>query len=200
VGPRDHGGHRRQNELTSIIQGSGWFMSLLGHAVAVGAPDWWIGAGVIRDLVWDQRFGSGFDPANVRDVDVAFFDPDDLSRARDHDIQAAFEAQDPTVVWDAKNQAAVHLWYPARFGIEVEPFASVAEAVGTWPETATCIAVRLLTDGPLETLAPYGLEDLLDGIWRCNPKRVTSAEARRRLLAKDPARRWPRVRVVGSPD
>jgi len=30
--------------------------------------------GVLRDLVWDTRFGKGFDPENVKDVDVAFFD------------------------------------------------------------------------------------------------------------------------------
>jgi uncharacterized protein len=39
-------------------------------------PDDWIGAGVRRDLVWDERCGPGFDAA----IDVAFFDPTDLGR------------------------------------------------------------------------------------------------------------------------
>jgi hypothetical protein len=27
----------------------------------------------------------------------------------------------PGEVWDAKNQAAVHLWYPKKFGPQVNP-------------------------------------------------------------------------------
>ena len=58
--------------------------------------------------------------------------------------------------WDVSNQA-VHLWYPRVFGIAVEPLASSAEAVATWPDTATCVALRLLDDGAFMTVAPFGL-------------------------------------------
>jgi uncharacterized protein len=37
---------------------------------------------LVRDLVWGAASG-GFNPASVADVDVAFFDPDDLSPERD---------------------------------------------------------------------------------------------------------------------
>src|SRR3954454_19908476 len=121
----------RSSELTDILTRSNWFMTLLDHAAAVDAPDWWIGAGALRDLVWDERFGDGFDVAHIRDVDVPFFDPRDLSREGDRNVEAALTEREPNVVWDAKNQAAVHLWYPERFGIEVEPLLSVAEAVAT---------------------------------------------------------------------
>ncbi len=186
----------REEELTDLLRPSSWFMALLDHASAVAAPEWWIGAGAVRDLVWDERFGDGFDPANVRDVDVPFFDAADLSKERDRSVEEALKEREPNVVWDAKNQAAVHLWYPARFGIEVDPLHSVAEAVATWPETATCVAVRLTDTRHLEVLAPYGLDDLLDGIWRTNPVRVTADEALSRLRRKDPASRWPAVRIV----
>ena len=173
-------------------------MSLLGHVAAVDAPDGWIGAGVIRDLVWDQRFGRGFHPTNVRDVDVPFFDATDLSPSRDREVEDALKERDRTVAWDAKNQAAVHLWYPDRFGVDVDPLGSVAEAVATWPEVATCVAIRLSVRGELEVLAPYGLDDLLDGVWRRNPTRVTEEESGRRLRRKDPVVRWPSVQVIGA--
>ncbi|WP_422738129.1 hypothetical protein ACN263_02020 [Micromonospora sp. WMMD729] len=35
----------------------------------------WIGAGTMRDLVWSERYGCGFDPSLVRDLDVVFLDP-----------------------------------------------------------------------------------------------------------------------------
>jgi hypothetical protein len=67
----------------------------LCDAAAVCAPEWWVGAGVIRDLVWDVRFGSGFDPAEVRDVDVAFFDATDLSPERDQQMESCLVARNP---------------------------------------------------------------------------------------------------------
>jgi uncharacterized protein len=103
----------------------------------------------------------------------------------------------PCVTWDAKNQAAVHTWYPQRFGIAVEPLSSMAEAVATWPEIATSVAVRLLDDDRIEFIAPFGLDDLLDGIYRHNARRITLAEYRRRLAAKQVPQRWPSVRVIG---
>jgi hypothetical protein len=38
----------------------------------------------------------------------------------------------------------VHRWYGRVFGAEVPPLTSTADGVGTWPETATAVAVRLL--------------------------------------------------------
>jgi uncharacterized protein len=188
----------RQGELKAVLEKSRWFMAALADAAAVSAPEWWIGAGVIRDLVWDEQFGEGLDLTKVRDVDLVFFDPTDLSPARDQEVEAALQARAPAVPWDAKNQAAVHLWYPDRFGLAVGPIASISEAVATWPEFAACVAVTLSEHGDLQVLAPYGLDDLLDGVWRCNPKRVTREEYLRRLRRKDPVRRWPGVRVLGD--
>jgi len=100
------------------------------------------------------------------------------------------------VPWDAKNQAAVHLWYPRRFGYEVEPVTSSADAVGTWPETATAVALHLDADDRLTVVAPCGLDDLLGLVHRRNPRRVSVAEYERRLRDKRIAERWPRVTVM----
>ena len=102
----------------------------------------------------------------------------------------------PSVRWDAKNQAAVHTWYERRFGFPVQPVSSAAEGVATWPETATAVAVHLHPDDDLEVTAPWGLRDLLTGVCRRNPERVSVEEYRRRLEAKQVAVRWPRVRII----
>jgi uncharacterized protein len=193
VGPG--GAPARSEELVEVLRGCDWFMEVLRTAADVDAPNWWIGAGVIRDLVWDTRYGSGFDPRLVKDVDLAFFDSDNLDPQRDQDIEAALVARQPSVRWEAKNQAAVHLWYPRRFGAKVEPLRSTLDAIATWPEFATSVGVRL-TDDDIEVAAPLGLDDLLDGLYRRNPRRVTIEEYQRRLALKNPARRWPRVRVL----
>jgi uncharacterized protein len=192
-----------RSELREIVRASGWHMRVLATVRDSGLPEAWVGAGAIRDLVWGVRFGSGFEPAVVRDVDVAYFDPGDLGRDRDERATRRLHDAWPEVPWEARNQAAVHTWYARKFGGEpVEPFASVAEAVATWPETATTVAVRLDNDDRIEVCAPLGLSDLLDGVWRRNPRRVSLAVSRARLARHDPARRWPGVRVIapGPPE
>ncbi len=157
-------------------------------------PDAWIGAGVIRDLVWGQLH-SGFRPEAVNDIDVAFFDPGDLSAGRDQQAQHHL-AGITDLPWEATNQAAVHIWFGRHFGgPPVPPLTSIHDAVATWPETATCVAVRLL-DQRLDICAPHGLEDLLHGIWRRNPARVTRAQSRARLARHQISQRWPQISII----
>ena len=40
------------------------------------------------------------------------------------------------------NETRVHLWYEAHFGYRIDPYASVEDAINTWPTTATSIGVR----------------------------------------------------------
>jgi uncharacterized protein len=187
----------RVDELRDQLRACAWFFGVLDATRQVEPPELWVGAGVVRDVIWGERFGPGFDPHDVSDVDVAFFDASDMTPERDAEVEQSLMAVRTDIPWDAKNQAAVHAWYPRRFGIAVPPLHSVADAVATWPETAACVAVRLSADDDLVVLCPHGLDDLLDGVWRCNPVRVTADEYARRLARKDPARRWPGVKVIG---
>ena len=135
-------------------------------------------------------------PAPVKDVDLAFFDPVALGGERERSVQRALSAQAPDIAWDVTNQAAVHLWYPEVFGVDVDPLTSTSDAVGTWPETATAIGVRLLSDDSMQVVAPCGLQDLFGLICRRNPRRITREQYRRRVENKRIARRWPRVRIL----
>jgi len=178
--------------LTEVLGRNAWFMRALGVVARSGLPDAWIGAGAVRDVVWS---GGRFDPREVNDVDVAFFDSADVSSDRDAGAQRALrELAD--LPWEATNQAAVHTWYHEYFGgPPVDPFVSVHDAVATWPETATCVAVRLRADG-LEVCAPLGLADLLMEVWRVNPVRVTPDVSLTRLARQRVHARWPTVTVV----
>jgi uncharacterized protein len=187
----------RQAQLTTLISGSPWLLRVLRTVRDSQLPDAWVGAGLLRDLVWGQLYGYGFDPSTVRDIDVAFFDQANLSREHDDQATALLNTLQPGQPWEAKNQAAVHDWYHHRFGgPPVAPLASVAEAVATWPETATAVAVRVDDHDVLQVLAPHGLQDLLAGVWRRNPARVSLAVSRERLTRHQPQQRWPGVRIV----
>jgi uncharacterized protein len=180
--------------LADVLRRAPLLMEALHAAREVAAPDWLVSAGAIRDAVWDA--GHDRPPAMPRDVDVGFFDPADLTPQRDRAVEEALCARAPHLPWQAKNQAAVHLWYPRVFGMEVPPFRSSAEAVATFPETASCVGARLLDDGDMLVVAPHGLDDLFACVCRHNPTRVSAAFYERRVAEKDWSSRWPKVRVI----
>ncbi|MDO3686492.1 nucleotidyltransferase family protein [Micromonospora sp. C28ISP2-4] len=197
AGNEEHPSDNTADALIDLIRSSTWLVRVLETVRDESLADAWVGAGVLRDLVWGERYGSGFSPARVRDVDVAFFDPHDLSRSNDDRVTEQLRTRLPGVPWEAKNQAAVHIWYPGKFGGgAVEPLKSIQDAVNTWPETATAVAVRLDADDAVEICAPLGVGDLLNGVWRRNPRRVTIAQSLTRLERHQPRTRWPGVTVI----
>jgi uncharacterized protein len=183
--------------LRAIVTASRWMTRVLATVAGSGVPDAWVGAGALRDLVWGELYGPGFDPSTVRDVDVVYFDPIHTERADDDRATALLADLWHRPPWEARNQAAVHLWYHHKFGGPPRPpFRSVAEAVATWPEYATAVAVRATREGTIDICAPHGLDDLLDGIWRRNPARVDVAYSLTRLARHRPETRWRGVTVI----
>jgi hypothetical protein len=184
----------RAEELVKRVNEEPWLLEALDAVARSGLPEAWIGAGVIRDVVWGQLH-DGFEPAEVRDIDVAFFDPADLSDDRDRAATQVLTALLDRP-WEAINQAAVHTWFHDYYGAAAVPaLTCVHEAVGTAPETATSVALRL-TDRGIEVCAPLGLDDLLDGVWRHNPVCVSLHRSVARLHRHRIAQRWPRVTIV----
>ncbi len=182
-------------QLIELLYGSEWFMDILRAVRICDPPDWLVGGGVIRNIVWDHLHGY-VESTPLKDVDVAFFDDAELSPERDRGVQNELHRILPNVPWEAKNQAAVHLWYERVFGFPVEPLVSSADAIATWPEPATCVAVRLLDNDEIVTVAPYGLDDLFYMVLRRNPQRITNEIFLDRLRAKTPQAKWPKVHVI----
>lgn len=180
--------------LEAIVRSTDWLMEALVAARHVAAPDWLIGAGAVRTAVWDRLHGYEV-ASELADVDLAFFDSDDLSQEREAAVERQLRTRLP-VEWDAKNQARVHLWYARRFGHEISPLRSSADGVAIWPETATAVGLRLTGDDRLVIEAPVGLGDLLGMVHRRNPRCVSVEDYRCRLASKRITERWPRVTVV----
>lgn len=183
------------HKLVEIARGSVWFMDALATVHQLGLRQWCIGAGAVRNLVWDFLHGK-LSPSNLSDVDVAYFDPSDVSAARDQALQDQLRMLRPSVPWEVTNQAGVHHWFEGHFGHAVEPLTSLHEAVASWPEFATAVGLSLDHDNALRVIAPHGLEDLFAITIRRNPTRVSIETYRERVAQKRYAERWPLVRVV----
>jgi uncharacterized protein len=184
-----------QQRLVEIARESPWFMAALVAVRQLALPEWCIGAGAIRNLVWDSLHGKS-SPSQLSDADVAYFDATDTSPQRDKELQGKLQALDPSVPWEVTNQAGVHQWFEEHFGHAVEPLCSLEEAVASWPEFATAVGISLGQDNSLQVIAPHGLEDLFAIIVRRNPARVSIETYRQRVAQKRYPERWPRVRVV----
>lgn len=170
-------------------------MELLTAARRAAPSGWYIGAGVIRNLVWDHLHGFTT-PTPPRDVDLIYHDPTEDHETAEKEHEDRLTSIAPGYLWEVKNQATVHFWYASKFGHAITPIASVSEAVGRFPETCTSVAVTLDADGRLDVLAPCGLADLFGLVLRRNPAQVTYDLFLSRLRDKRIQERWPNVTVV----
>ena len=184
-------GHERT--LLAWVAEDDWRRGCLVAVAGLGLPDGWIGAGFVRNLVWDRLHGLA-EATPLADVDVLFFDPQ-AGRETERRLEARLRAVMPRAPWSARNQARMH----ARNGDA--PYRDTADAVTHWLETATGIAVRLGAGGGLELLAPFGLGDLFALTLRPTPharsRRDRLAAYRARLAAKAWELAWPGLRVLG---
>lgn len=186
---------QHRERLVEIVASTDWLMRALRAVRAVALPQGCIGAGAIRSTVWDFLHGYST-RSSVGDVDVAYFDREDLSRPREAHYQSRLAQLEPAVAWEVANQAAVHLWYENEFGEPSRPHQSLADAIGSWPETATAVAVWLEHDDRIQVLAPLGLSDLFAGVVRRNAKCASAGAFEARVRDKRFAERWPKLRII----
>lgn len=177
--------------LQRILANDPWRCAVLGMVRSLGLPDCRVGAGFVRNAVWDYLHDRP-PSRHSGDADVIWFCPERARPEDDREAEAALRALHPAVDWSVKNQARMHL----RNGDP--PYASAVEAIGHWPETATAVAARRTAAGSFEIAAPFGLGDLFDLLLR--PTARFAGEKHGIYLDRIESKRWlaiwPRLRVV----
>lgn len=158
-----------------------------------GLSDCWIGAGFVRDAVWEYLHGYPKTPPRG-DVDVVWFAGHQSHEDDDLSIEQWLCRELPELQWSVKNQARMHM----RNGDE--PYTSVADAMRHWPETATAVAVRLEPCGSIKANAPFGLDDLFALKLRPTPAFLASKFPifEDRVLSKRWIDRYPRLSLEAS--
>ena len=142
---------------------------ILAQLPALGLPDAWLVAGCLFQTVWNLRSGNPPE-AHIKDYDLFYFDPADLSEAAEARVNervlACFAGQGITV--EAKNQARVHTWYQDYFGFPYPALGSSRDGIDRFLVTSTCVGLKAGGSG-LELYAPNGLDDLYQGRLGPNP-------------------------------
>jgi hypothetical protein len=184
----------QQAELIAIIRSEEWLMDALQKAKALEVEDEWIVAGAIYNTVWNRLTGR---PSlhGIKDIDLFYFDPSDLSyEAEDRIIRKgeAIFAGSPVPV-EIRNQARVHLWFGRHFGFEIEPIRNCRDSIDRFASVCYCIGARLGRDNDVEVFAPYGLADLFS--FRVRPNRFCDNRPTHDKKAARAVSRWPELTV-----
>lgn len=143
--------------------------AILERLPALGLPDAWLVAGCLFQTVWNVR--SGRPPeAQIKDYDLFYFDPSDLSGEAEARINEQVSAcfSDQGIVVEAKNQARVHTWYQDYFGFPYPALGSSKDGIDRFLVSCTCVGLKAENSG-LELYAPNSLKDLYEGKLSPNP-------------------------------
>jgi len=168
-------------------------MEILRRVEALELPDCWVGAGFVRNAIWDALHDRPWSPS-YGDIDVVYFDLGNSGADRDVEIEAGLERAMPAAPWSVKNQARMH----AANGDP--PYADTADALRHWPETCTAVAVRSV-GSRIDLLAPFGVYDLVSLTVRPTPACAGRLGLyRARIADKQWARRWPALRIDALDD
>ena len=158
--------------LAGFIADEPVLMDVLTGLRDLAIPEGLLVAGALYNLAWNRLTGRpGL--ADVSDIDVFYFDAGDLSyEAEDAVIRRLAErfAHLPLPV-QVRNQARVHLWFPAKFGVtEFTPLGSAEEMLGRYASKTHAVAARLDRNGKIDIIAPFGLDAIFS--FRVVPNRV----------------------------
>ena len=174
-------------DIRTFVAAQPVMMTALAAVERLALPDCWVGAGFVRNPVWDALHGYPWS-ASYTDIDVVYFDPANIDPKYDDVIEAELAVAIPSAPWSVKNQARMHLQNGDAL------YRDTADAVRHWPETCTAIAVRW-AGFRVELLAPFGVDDLLGMIVRPTPAFANKLDIyRARLVRKAWSKSWPLLR------
>ena len=178
-------------EISTLLKADPFRWRLLGLVRDLRLPDAWIGAGFIRNAVWDHLHGRTGSEL-LSDVDVIWYDPARPDPETDRSYEAFLGAAEPNVSWSVKNQARMH----ERNGDQ--PYSSSIHAMRYWPETATALAAQRSMTDACYIAAPLGTDDLMNLVLRPTPHfaRNRMKDYHKRTQAKGWTSIWPRLTLV----
>lgn len=176
-------------DIKYIIKNDKYMMDILRIARDLKLPDWYIGAGFLRNKVWDEVCQK--ENSTVTDIDLVYFNKNNLDSELDCKYETILKGISPNVNWEVGNQARMHHKNCDK------PYKNSRDAIAHWPETATAVAVRLDGD-EIRLLFCYGPEDLLNIVARPTPYFQNEKKPifYDRINKKNWRENWPKLSII----
>lgn len=167
-----------------LLRQDPWRWQCLLATRSLALNDWYLGAGFLRNAIWDAWHGyARATPLN--DVDVVYFEPGDITQGSERAHEHRLAEHMPAVTWQVRNQARMHLHHGHA------AYRSAADAISRWVEVPTCVGVRLNCDDTLTFTAPFGLVQNWSGEVTINPHFPRPDIYRQRVQTKGWQTTWP---------
>lgn len=170
--------------------------AILDELHRLALPDAWLVSGCLVQTVWNVLTGRPIDHG-IADYDVFYFDPDTSWEAEDAVIRnVSARLGHLGVKIETRNQARVHLWYPAKHGLPYPPLTCSTGGIDRFLTQNTQIGVRCANNG-YEVYAPHGFDDFGGLIARPNPGPNFSTASYAAKAARWKAL-WPEIMVIAA--
>ncbi len=163
--------------VLEIIGNDRWRMGTLNLVAELDLPQGYVGAGFVRNAVWDRMHDRPMTP--LSDIDVLYCDPKRADPKIDESLELELALRAPKRPWSVHNVA-------------LRGFKSVEQAMLQWPETATAVAVQIAGPHSMGLLAPYGLDDLVQMVVRPTTEQMLEV-AQERAEKKRWAKLYPKL-------
>lgn len=179
-----------EQEILDLIKKDKWMMNVLYIARLQNLKDWAIGAGFVRNKVWDYLSGNIKEEVDTKDIDLVYFDPNGNDKEADDELSEKLK-KETGINWEIKNEVYMHKRN------NLPPYKSTEDAISQWPETVTAVGVTLDENYKLKLIAPYGIKDLINFIVRPSPDFKEKLEMiKQRVEDKEWLKKWPQIKII----
>lgn len=182
------GSNMTEQDILNLIKNDKWMMDILHTAENLHLSDWIIGAGFVRNKVWDYLHGYSKSSVDTADIDLVYFNSEENDQKADEELSQTLKNK-TGMIWEVVNEAYAHAWN------NFPPYISSEDAISRWPETATAIGVKT-ENGELKLIAPYGIADLINLIVRPSPKFTDIDKIKERVKQKRWLEKWPKLKLL----
>lgn len=97
---------RTEKDVERLVRDDTWMMQVLCAAETMNLPGWWIGAGFLRNKIWDAMEDNP--SCTSRDVDLFYFESTDTRAETDWEYDSRMRDMYPFAEWEVRNQARMH--------------------------------------------------------------------------------------------
>lgn len=178
-----------EEDILDIIKQDVQMMSILKRAEKLNLPNWLIGAGFVRNKVWNHLSGKEVEGIDATDIDIVYFDPTNNNQKRDESLIQELQ-KETGLDWELRNNA---------FNYKSDTrsvYISEGDVIAHWPETVTALGVRI-ENRNLKLIAPYGIGDLVNFVVRPSPKYQDGVERiKERVIKKKWLEKWPNIKLI----
>lgn len=187
----------QRQALIDIIADDPLLMRLLQGMVELELPDPLLGSGAIYNVVWNVLTGRERH-RGIKDADLVYFDPHDLSYDAEDQVIRRAEAQfaGSAIPVEVRNQARVHLWFPDKFGLAYPELTCSADMLLYFATRTHAVAARI-ENGEIVVFAPFGLDDMFS--FRLTPNTALANRATHEQKAARAMQLWPELQFEPWP-